>query len=132
MVTQLLGEGAALGDGGDVGAVEGEDAVEDVAGFGDVGALGDDTDQVLLAAAGGGDVQAAAGGRRRDEACEVDGVGLVAVLGRRVAQPDVVADVVGGERHVAVSAVVGHGQRTVAWMAVTVHMSRLRTGSPPV
>ena len=59
-----LGEGAALGGGGDVGPVDGEDGFEDVAGFGDVVALGDDTQGVGVAAAGGGDVEAAAGGGR--------------------------------------------------------------------
>ena len=94
----LVGEVAALGDGGDVGTVEGEDHLEGVSGFGDVGAVGDHAQQVLVAAAGGGDVQAAAGRHRRDEReAVVDSVGLVAVLGRRVAQPDVVVDVVGGQ-----------------------------------
>ena len=110
----LLGEGAALGDGGDVGAVDGDDAVEDVAGFGDVVAVGDDADHVLVAAAGDGDVEAAAGRRRRGEAdAGGDVVGLPAVLGRRVSEPDVLADVVGGEGDVAVSALVGHGHRSV-------------------
>ena len=110
----MLGEGAALGDGGDVGAVEGEDAVEDVAGLGDVVAVGDDTEQVLVAAAGGGDVQAAAGRRRDGEGDGVvDGVGLVAVLGGGVAEPDVLVGVVGGQRDGAVSPFTGHGQRTV-------------------
>jgi hypothetical protein len=63
----LVGEVAALGDGGDVGAVEGEDRFEGVAGFGDVGGVGDDAHQVVVAAAGGGDVQAAACRHRRDE-----------------------------------------------------------------
>ena len=66
----LFGEALALGDGGDVGAVDGEDPFEDVAGIGDVVAVGDDVDPVLLTSAGDGDVQAAAGGRR---AGEVDG-----------------------------------------------------------
>ena len=97
MAARLVGEGAALGDGGDVGTVEGEDAVEDVAGFGDVVALGDDTEQVLVAAAGGGDVEAAASRRRRGQRdAVVDGVGLVAVFGGGVAQSDVFVDVVGG------------------------------------
>jgi hypothetical protein len=38
------------------------------------------------------------GGRRGDEGDgDVDGVALVAVLGRRVPQPDMVAGVVGGQ-----------------------------------
>ena len=51
----------------------------------------------------------------RDE-CDgdVDGVGLVAVLGGGVAEPDMLADVVGGEGDGAVSAAVGHGERPVA------------------
>ena len=110
----LLGEVAALGDGGDVGAVEGEDRLEGVSGFGDVGAVGDHAEHVLVAAAGGGDVQAAAGRHRRDERhAVVDGVGLVAVLGRRVAQPDVVVGVVGGQGDGAVSLFTGHRQRTI-------------------
>ena len=64
----LFGELAALGDGGDVGPVDGEDAFEDVAGLGHVVAVGDHVDPVLLAAAGDGDVQAAAGGRLAGEA----------------------------------------------------------------
>ena len=76
----------------------GEDRLEGVSGFGDVRGVGDHAEQVLLAAAGGGDVQAAACRHRRDERdAVVDGVGLVAVLGRRVAQPDVVVGVVGGQ-----------------------------------
>ena len=43
----------------------------------------------------------------------VDGVGLVAVLGRRVAQPDVVVGVVGGQGDGAVSPFTGHRQRTI-------------------
>ena len=57
-----LGEGASLGDGGDVGPVDGQDRLEDVAGLGEVAAVGDDVERVVVAAAGGGDVQAAAGG----------------------------------------------------------------------
>ena len=102
------GECAALPDGGEVGSVDGDDGVEDVAGFGDVVAVGDDADQVLVAAAGDGDVQAAAGGGRRGEAdAGGDGVGLLAVFGRGVAEPDVLAGVVGGEGDGAVSAVGG-------------------------
>ena len=57
-----LGEGAALGGGGDVGPVGGEDRFEDVAGLGDVVTVGDDAQDVVVVAAGGGDVQAAPGG----------------------------------------------------------------------
>ena len=110
----LFGEGSALGDGGDVGAVDGDDAVEDVAGFGDVVAVGDDADHVLVAAAGDGDVEAAASRRRRGDAdAGGDVVGFPAVLGRHVSEPDMLTGVVGGEGDVAVSALVGHGQRPV-------------------
>ena len=110
----LAGEVAALGDGGDVGAVVGEDGVEDVAGFAEVGGVGDDVDAVVVAAAGRADVQAAVGGGAGDEGeGDVDGVALVAVLGGRVAEPDVLSGVVGGEGDGAVSAAVGHGERPV-------------------
>ena len=46
----LVGEVAALGDGGDVGTVKGEDHLEGVSGFGDVVAVGDHAEQVLHAA----------------------------------------------------------------------------------
>jgi hypothetical protein len=39
----LVGKVAALSDGGDVGAVVGEDRSEDVSGSGDVFTVGDDT-----------------------------------------------------------------------------------------
>ena len=58
----LAGEVSSLGDGRDVGAVVGEDGLEDVAGFGEVVGVGDDVDAVLVAAAGGADVEAAVGG----------------------------------------------------------------------
>ena len=103
-----------MGDGGDVGPVEGEDRLEDVAGLGDVVAVGDDTEHVLVAAAGGGDVQAAASRRRRGQGdAVVDGVGLVAVFGGGVAQADVFVDVVGGQGDGAVSSFTADGQRTV-------------------
>ena len=57
----LLRQRSALGDGGGVGAVESEDAFEHVARLGDVIALGDDEDDVLVGAAGGGDVEASSG-----------------------------------------------------------------------
>ena len=57
-----VGEVAALGDGGDVGPVVGQDALEDVTGLAQVGGLGDDVDPVLVPSAGGGDVEAAVGG----------------------------------------------------------------------
>ena len=109
-----MGEVAALGDGGDVGPVVGEDALEDVAGLGGIGGLGDDVDAVLVAAAGGPDVQPAVGGGGRDELDgDVDGVALVAVFGGGVAETHMPADVVGREGDDAVSAEVGHGERPV-------------------
>ena len=57
-----LGEGAALRGGGDVGPIDSDDGLEDVAGFRDVAAVGDYTDLVVVASTGGGDVQAAAAG----------------------------------------------------------------------
>ena len=85
-----------MGDGGDVGPVVGEDAVEHVAGFGEVVGVGDDVEAVVVAAAGHADVQAAVGGGGGDEVDgDVDGVGLVAVLGGGVAETHMLADVVG-------------------------------------
>ena len=101
----LLGEGAALGDGRDVGSVKGDDSLEDITSFSDVVGLGDDTDLVAAPAPCGADVQAAAGRRRGDEGNGGgDGVGLVAVLGGRVAESDVFGDVVGRQGDVAVFA----------------------------
>ncbi len=110
----LFGELAALGGGGDVGAVAGEDRFEDVAGFIEVVAVGDDQDEVLLLPARHGDVEAT-GGRRRGSEGDAGrlGVGLVAGLGGRVTQPNVFARVTGREGHGAVSVVVGHGEVTV-------------------
>ena len=108
------GELAALGDGGEVGAVGGEDGFEDVACLVEVVGVGDDADGVVLLAAGDADVQAAPCGGGGDElGAGGDGVGLVAVLGRRVAEPDVLAGVVGGEGDGAVSRQVGHGEFAV-------------------
>ena len=61
---ELAGEVAALGDGGDVGPVVGQDLFEDVASFGRVGGVGDDEEVVGVASSGGADVQAAVGGGR--------------------------------------------------------------------
>ena len=86
-----LSEGAALRRCGDVGPVDGEDGFEDVAGFGHVVAVGDDTQRVGVAAAGGSDIQAAAGGGWGGEGDGgVDGVGLPAVLGGGVAEPHMI------------------------------------------
>ena len=59
-----LGEKAALGDGGDIGPVVGQDGVEDVTGLAHVVGVGDDVDPVLVSSSGGGHVQAAVGGGR--------------------------------------------------------------------
>ena len=94
MLVVLFGETLALSDGGDVGPVDGEDAFENVTGLGDVVALGDDVDLVVVAATGDGDVQAtAAGGVAGEAVAGGDGVGLVAVLGRRIPQPHVLGHV---------------------------------------
>ena len=97
-----------MGGGGDVGPVGGEDRLEDVTGLGDIVTIGDDAQDVVVVAAGGGDVQAAPGGRWRGEGDGgVDGVGLPAVLGRRIPEPDVLADIVGWDRDVTVSRLGG-------------------------
>jgi hypothetical protein len=101
----LSSELAALGDGRDVGAVDGEDAFEDVAGFGNIGAVGDHADPVLRASAGRRHVEPAACRCLADKVdAHRDGVRLVAVLGRRIPQPHMVPRTVGGQRHLAVSA----------------------------
>ena len=93
-----------MGGGGDVGPVGGEDGFEDVACLGDVVGVGDDEDDVLVSAAGHRHVQASSGGGRGGEGDAGGvGVGLVAVFGRRVAEADVLTDVVGGQRDRAVS-----------------------------
>ena len=111
----LFGESAALGDGGEVGAVDGEDGFEHVAGLGDVGV------SVMTQIEFRSDPRVTATYRPRrvvaslaSSTADGDGVGLVAVFGRRVAEPDMFADVVGGKGDVAVSADVGHGERPVA------------------
>ena len=110
-----MGEGATLGDRWDVGAVEGDDAVENVAGFSDVIAVGDHTDLVLLPAAGDRDVQAPPGRRRGSQRdAGADGVGFAAVLGRRIPEADMLTHILGGEHDDAVSLSMGHGQRAVA------------------
>ncbi len=61
------------------------------------------------------DVQPSVGGGGGDEGdADVDGVALVAVFGGGVAETHVLARVVGGEGEGAVSASMGHGERTVA------------------
>ncbi len=54
-------EGAPLGGRGDVDTVDGEDGLEHVAGLGDVVAVGDDTERVLVAAASRSHVSARGG-----------------------------------------------------------------------
>ena len=110
----LAGEVASLGDGRDVSPIVGEDGLENVAGLGEIVGVGDDVDAVLVAAAGGADVQAAVGGGGRDELDgDVDGVGLVAVLGGGVAETNMLLGVVRREGDDAVSGPVGHGERPV-------------------
>ena len=109
-----MGEAAALGDGGDVGPVPGQDRFQGVAGLGRVGGVGDDVEAVVVAASGGGHVQASVGCRAGDEGeGDVDGVALVAVSGGGVAEPHVAGGVLGGEGDGAVPVAVGHGQRPV-------------------
>ena len=91
-----------LGGCGGVGAVVGEDGVEEVAGGVGVVVVGDDEELVGVASAGGADVQAASARGGGDEFdADVDGVGLVAVFGGGVAELDVFGDVVGGQDGVA-------------------------------
>jgi hypothetical protein len=108
----LGGEVAALDDGWGVGAVVGEDLFEDVSGL--FGCIGDDEELVVLAAAGDGDVEPAVTGGWGDHAeADIDGVAFVAVAGGGVAEPHVRPGIVGGERHLAVSVLVGHGEAGV-------------------
>ena len=107
----LLGEGTAVGGGGDVGPVGGDDAFEDVACLGGVVGVGDDEDEVLVSAAGHRHVQASSGGGRGGEG-DAGGVGggLVAGFGRRVAEADMLTDIVGGQPDGAVPVDPGDGQ----------------------
>ena len=94
----LVGEGASLGNSGDVRPVMGQHGLQHVAGLGKIGGLGDDVDLVSLPSPGGPDVQPAVVGRGRDEGeGDVDGVALVAVLGGGIPEAHVLADVVGGQ-----------------------------------
>ena len=107
-------EVAALGGGGEIGAVVGDDLVEEISGVAGVVGVGDDEELIALATAGGADVQPAAGRHTVEEFVgDVDRRALVAVLGRRVPEADVVADVVGGEADGAVPRVRCHGDRLV-------------------
>jgi hypothetical protein len=93
----FLGKLAALGDGRQIGALVGEDSLEDVPGFFEVARLGDDGDDVPFVAAAGADVQASPRRSFGDE-LDADGrrVALDAVLGGGVAEPDVLSGVLGG------------------------------------
>jgi hypothetical protein len=94
--SRLSGEVSSLGDGRDVSAIVGKNGLENVAGVGEIVRVGDAVDAVLLAAAGGADVQAAVSGGGGDELDrDVDGVGLVAVLGSGVAETNMLPCVVG-------------------------------------
>ena len=109
----LLGELPALHDGGDVGAIGGDDRFEDVAGFGEVVGVGDDVDAVVVATAGHRDVQAATGGRRAGQGDRGGlGGGLGAVLGGRVPEPHMLERVLGRQGHRARPGEVGDGQVT--------------------
>ena len=91
-------EVAALGDGGDVGAVVGEDASRTSRASARSSVSVTTWMWFSSRPAGGADVEAAVGGGGGDELDgDVDGVALVAVLGGGVAEPDMLADVVGGE-----------------------------------
>jgi hypothetical protein len=108
----LAGEVLALGDGGDVSAVVGEDLFEDVPDM--LGPVGDDKQLVVLSAAGGSDVDAAvAGGRSKHTEADIDCVAFVAVAGGGVAEPHVRLRVVGRQGYLAVSVAVGHGEADV-------------------
>ena len=110
----MSGEVSSLGDGRDVSPIVGKDGLENVAGVGEIVRVGDDVDAVLVAATGGADVQAAVSGGRRDQLDgDVDGVGLVTVLGSGVAETNMLLCVVGVEGDDAVSSTVGHGERPV-------------------
>src|SRR5581483_854787 len=106
------GEEASLGDGGDVGALVGERLFKHIPRV--LGTVGDDEEPVLVATSGGGDVEAAVCGRGGDDGkADVDGVGLVAVGGGGVAEPDMLAGVVGGQGDGAVSVKVRHGYHAI-------------------
>ena len=106
---KLGGEFPALGDGGGIGAVVGEDPFEDVTGLS--GLVGDDEESVVVPAAGGADVQAAVAGCGGDDGdADVDCVALVAVGGGGVPEADVGSGVVQRERDRAVPLQVRHGQ----------------------
>lgn len=99
-VTKLGCEVAPLGDCRRVGSVVGEDLLENVAGL--VGFVGDDEQAVLLSSPSRAHVEASvAGGGSDDGEADVHRVALVAVGGGCVAEPQVRACVVGGQRPLA-------------------------------
>ena len=88
-------EVTALRGCGDIGAIEREDTVEDVAGVGHVVGVGHDNELVRFTATRRTDVEPTARGGAGDEVvADVNGDALVAVLGRRVPEPGMVTDVV--------------------------------------
>ncbi|MGH9268071.1 MAG: hypothetical protein ACRD0D_07830 [Acidimicrobiales bacterium] len=110
----MFGEFSAAGDGGDVGAVVGEDVLEGVAGGVEVGLVADDEEVVALAASGGADVERPVAGAGGDEGvAAVDGVALVAVGGGGVAEAEVLACVVGADGDSVVSSLLGQGEGAV-------------------
>ena len=102
------------GGRGDVGAVDVDDRVENVASVGHVVGVGDHADDVLGTAAGHRDVQVPTCRRRGGEfEAGGDGVGLGAHLGRRVPETDMLGDVVGGEGDLSVAGDGCEGEVTV-------------------
>jgi hypothetical protein len=87
---------AALGGGGEVGAVVGDDAGESLECV--VAVVGDGEDEVGVAASCCSDVEASVGGGVGDDGeAGVGGFALGSVFGGGVAEVDVFGDVVGGE-----------------------------------
>ena len=97
-----------------VGAVAGQDLLEDVDGVGDVVAVGDHQHEVLDLPTSDRHIQPATrGGRRRQSRGTGSGVGLVARLGGGVAELHMFGDVGGGQRDGAVAVDAGHRQGPV-------------------
>ena len=95
---------SSLGSGGHIGAVDGDDGVEEVAGFGGVVCFGDDTDGVLPLTAGHRHVQAATGRCSRGELeAGRDGVRLGTHFGGGVAESNVLGDIVSREGDLTVT-----------------------------
>lgn len=109
----LRGKLPALRDGREVSAIVGEDFLEYLAC--QVAVLGHDQEAVEVTTSGGADVEAPVGrGGGDDGQAHVDRVALMAVGGCGVAEPDVLARVVGRERDLPASVFVGHGEAAVA------------------